>query len=187
MQTKAVVHRNHGLCHTLTDSNAVIHPGRMGQEFVTGTAVGGILGTGQLAGSRLYPSDPDVLAQRGDYSGYARELQDMIDRQKVDELLAEYEKHVGKASDGVRTEDRLDALIVNNYDKQKEVDLYGETGMGRTGRADQKGQNGDIDTRGRETLRHSVQEVYDGKTVHGRTGRLSVVGTRTPTGVQIES
>ena len=44
-------------------------------------------------------NDPDVLAQRGDYSGYVRQLQEEIDRIKVDELLAEYEKHVGTTSD----------------------------------------------------------------------------------------
>ena len=54
---------------SLSDGSAVIHPGRMAEEFATGAAVGGILGAGQLAGNRLAVSDPMARAQQGDYSG----------------------------------------------------------------------------------------------------------------------
>ena len=131
------------------------------------------LGVGQLTGHRLSVPDPMELARRGDYSGLMQQLDDFIRAKKRSEFMAEYDKHVGKVSDNVQIKDSLDALTGSNYDKQKEVDLYGKAGVGGTGQADRKGQSGDIDTGRGESLRHSIQKIYEEKTVHGWSERLT--------------
>ncbi len=62
-------------------------------------------------------NDPDVLAQRGDYSGYIRELQEIIDRQKVDELLAEYEKHVANTETDNKVFDIANNVLLESGQK----------------------------------------------------------------------
>ena len=142
-------------------------------------------------------NDPDVLAQRGDYSGYVRLLQEEIDRMKVDELLAEYEKHVenntsspkttlngnthefkgqseysqwlasiGAQGTELDTLEKYNAAKYNNSPKYQLLSGYGKAVM-----------KGDI-------------SPLVGFKEYGLTSELiqeSVVGTRTPTGVQIES
>ena len=99
---------------SLSDGSAVIHPGRMAEEFATAAAVGGILGAGQLAGTRLAAADPTVRARQGDYSGLIQELDGLIQAKKRNELLMEYEKHVEKSD-----ENNLSKLIekARNGDK----------------------------------------------------------------------
>ena len=163
---------------SLSDRSAVIHPGRMAEEFAMGAAVGGILGAGQFAGNRLAAADPMVRARQGDYSGLMQQFDDFIQTKKRNELMVEYGKHMTKASNNVQTEDNLDAVAGSNYDKQKEVELYGKAGVGGTGQADRKGQSGNIDIGRGETLRHSVQRIYEGKTVHGWPERLTPESVR---------
>ena len=183
---------------SLTDSGAVINPGRMGQEFVTGTAVGGILGTGQLAGSRLYPSDPDVLAQRGDYSGYARELQEMIDRKKTAELMAEYKKHIENtpltetpAAGTAKTHEfknqtEYSQWLASAGAQDSELDTLEKYNAAKYNNASEYQL---LSGYGRAVEKGDISPLV-GFREYKQTGQLiqeSVVGTRTPTGVQIES
>ena len=62
-------------------------------------------------------NDPNVLAQRGDYSGYVRQLQEEIDRMKVDELLAEYEKHVVNSGAEDKIFDVTDNIFLETGEK----------------------------------------------------------------------
>lgn len=181
-----------------TDPTAVINPERMGQEFAMGTAVGGILGTGQLAGSKLADTASMKLARRGDYSGFVREMDDLIRQKKLDELMAEYEKRVENnlpsqktAPDGAKTHEfsgqaeysewlaSIGALgsELNTLEKYNEA-KYNNTSeyqlLSGYGRAVEKG---DI-------------SPLIGYKEYSQTDQLlkeSVLGTVTPTGVKIES
>lgn len=163
-----------------------------------GTAVGGILGTGQLAGSNLADTASMKLARRGDYSGFVREMDGLIRQKKLDELMAEYEKRVENnlpsqktAPDGAKTQKfsgqaeyaewlaSIGALgsELNTLEKYNEA-KYNNTSeyqlLSGYGRAVEKG---DI-------------SPLVGFEEYGQTSQLiqeNVVGTRTPTGVQIES
>ena len=63
------VYDNDKALFSTTDENAVINPGRMMQEFGAGTAVGGILGGGQLVGDLLLnrgkANDPAAAVTQG--------------------------------------------------------------------------------------------------------------------------
>lgn len=181
-----------------TDPTAVINPKRMGQEFAMGTAVGGILGTGQLAGSNLADTASMKLARRGDYSGFVREMDGLIRQKKLDALMAEYEKHVGNTMPSQET--APDGAKTHEFSGQAE---YAEwlASIGAEG--------SELDTlekyneaKYNNTSEYQLLSGYEravekgdlspliGYKEYSQTDRLlkeSVIGTVTPTGVKIES
>ena len=183
---------------SLSDENAVLNPGRMGREFAAGTAVGGILGAGQLAGSKLTAADPMELAGQGDYSGYVRELQEIIEQKRLDEFMAEYEKHMRDNVSPKRTEPN--STKVQEFKDQTEYSAW-LTSIGA--------QGSELGTLEKYTAaKYNNSQEYQllsgyGKAVgkgdisplvgfeeYGQTNQLiqeSVVGTLTATGVEIES
>lgn len=163
-----------------------------------GTAVGGILGTGQLAGNGLYMDIPHLLAQQGDYSGYVQEMQAIIDRMRMDELMKAYEKNVLEYP-SLQKPVSSDAWIPVFQGQEQYTQWLHSIGAQGTG----------LDTlekytaaKYNDTWEYLLLTGY-GKAVkkgdisplvgfeeYGLTSELiqeSVVGTRTPTGVQIES
>ena len=63
------------------------------------------------------------LAQRGDYSGLAQDLDTLIQTKKRNELMAEYEKHVGTTSNRPQLllENTTESDIIKSFDIGKSV------------------------------------------------------------------
>jgi len=182
---------------SLSDRSAVIHPGRMAEEFAAGAAVGGILGAGQLAGSKLY-TDPMELAKQGDYSGLIRELDDHIRARKLDEILVEYEKRMGSTSFMENpTADSVTAYEFNGQTEYSEwlvsigaegseldtLEKYNEAKYNNTSEYQL------LSGYGKAVEKGDISPLV-GYKEYSQTDQLlreSVVGTVTPTGVKIES
>ncbi len=87
-----------------------------------GTTVGGILGAGQLAGSRLFTPDPMEPARRGDYSGLIQQLDQAIHRKRLKELETAYKKNVGQGTQPQAKES--EAAEVREFNNQSDYSQW---------------------------------------------------------------
>ena len=83
---------------SLTDENAVLNPYRAGREFAMGTAVGGIVGGGEMLGNTVMNTGRGFGSYEARADGYSNQSSQAITAVQNTNIDVNEPKHVGRAT-----------------------------------------------------------------------------------------